>query len=147
MITSPSIKQIRLLSSSGAIDIIELLKDLRHYNLLNRMLTEELVLAKTAITPGSLMKPSFSLSKTKFSTLGRSIQAIYHLGGNMSLLKYYETLRRILSSSTSSRDGYQRCFFPLRQNAALTLIFSALQLYQAVPSQESLLQMMILSTE
>ncbi|KAH6672349.1 putative lovastatin nonaketide synthase [Halenospora varia] len=100
MVVSPAINKIHLLGSEGAIDIIELLKDLTHYKLLNEIVTGQVVLAKVAIVPGSLMKSSFGLSKPEFSLLGKDIQAIYHLGGKMSLLKNYETLRRANAGAT-----------------------------------------------
>ncbi|KAM0333322.1 hypothetical protein ACHAQA_001983 [Verticillium albo-atrum] len=56
-------------------------------------LTKKDVLSRVRCIYGCLSKPNFGLSKSDFRELGRDIQAIYHLGGHVSLLKTYTFLK------------------------------------------------------
>ncbi|KAL2758025.1 hypothetical protein ACRALDRAFT_1068472 [Sodiomyces alcalophilus JCM 7366] len=56
-------------------------------------LTKDEVRARVKAVPGVLSKPGFGLSKVAFRQLGQKIQAIYHLGGHVSLLKTYSFLK------------------------------------------------------
>ncbi|KAG9238221.1 putative lovastatin nonaketide synthase [Amylocarpus encephaloides] len=100
MLSTKSFKTFYLLGSEKPIEINDVIADLRQFKLLSNKVTESLAKSQVTIIPGSLMQPGFGLDKTSFTQLGRSIQAIYHLGGRMSLLKNYETLRRANSGAT-----------------------------------------------
>jgi thioester reductase-like protein len=100
MISLEPTKQFHLLGSEKPIEVNDVIADLKQYKLLSHVVTEELVRSQTTLVPGSLMQPGFGLDKTTFNLLGRSVQAIYHLGGRMSLLKNYETLRRANAGAT-----------------------------------------------
>ncbi|KAJ9635854.1 hypothetical protein H2199_008207 [Coniosporium tulheliwenetii] len=69
---------------SGKLEALELLDDLH----------KEALASRVHYVPGSLDQPRFGLSNSDFETLGQSIQAIYHLGGHVSLLKSYRDLKQ-----------------------------------------------------
>ena len=93
-------KRIHILGSETPISPAELLEGLQHYKLLDNQLTQTNVLNQVVFIQGSLIEPRFGLSDAAFSSLGRSIQSIYHLGGRMSLLKDYRSLRRANAGAT-----------------------------------------------
>ncbi|MCJ1260514.1 hypothetical protein MMC22_000375 [Lobaria immixta] len=63
--------------------------------LFDSTITEAMLLSKVRFVPGTLAESHFGLSEDKFKELGRKIQKIYHLGGQISLLKSYTDLKRL----------------------------------------------------
>ena len=49
---------------------------------------------------GTLAEPQFGLNKNEFRALGKEVQAIYHIGGEVSLLKSYHDLKPFNVSPT-----------------------------------------------
>ena len=66
----------------------------QQYKLFNSKVTEERLLTQIRCVAGSLGEKHFGLENGAFHSLGKSVQAIYHLGGKMSLLKSYSDLKR-----------------------------------------------------
>ncbi|OBT53708.1 Hybrid PKS-NRPS [Pseudogymnoascus sp. 24MN13] len=93
-------KRIHILGSEAPISPANLLEGLQHYKLLDNQETRINVLNQVVFIQGSLIEPRFGLSDAAFSSLGHSIQSIYHLGGQMSLLKDYSSLRRANAGAT-----------------------------------------------
>lgn len=89
-----------VVGSESRVEGADLFRDLQHYKLLNNRVTADLILSKVRCVPGTLAEPHFGLSSTAFSTLGGSIQSIYHLGRRMSLLKSYQELKRLNVDAT-----------------------------------------------
>ncbi|KAL3426470.1 beta-ketoacyl synthase domain-containing protein [Phlyctema vagabunda] len=52
-------------------------------------------LSRICVYSGSLLHSNFGLTENEFSVLGRTVQVIYHLGVETSLLKSYQDLRNI----------------------------------------------------
>lgn len=100
MLTSQPPKRIHILGSEKPISPADLLRELQRFGLLGDQLTEMDVLDQCAFIPGSLSEPHFGLTDAAFASLGRSVQSIYHLGGRMSLLKDYSSLKRANSGAT-----------------------------------------------
>lgn len=70
-----------------------LIEYLHKYSLLNESMTEEMIFSRVFCVPGILAEPHFGLGDHSFRSLGQSIRAIYHLGGQISLLKTYRDLK------------------------------------------------------
>ncbi|KAL8723018.1 MAG: hypothetical protein Q9181_007374 [Wetmoreana brouardii] len=96
------LQTLLLASRSTRVHVIGTLSELEHpmlvdylrkYNLLSESLTEATVLSRVYCIPGVLAKPHFGLDAHAFKGLGQQIQAIYHLGGQVSLLKTYTDLK------------------------------------------------------
>lgn len=100
MLTSQPTKRIHILGSEKPSSPAELLKELQHFGLLSDQVTEMNILNQCVFIPGNLLEPRFGLTDAAFASLGRSVQSIYHLGGRMSLLKDYSSLRRANSGAT-----------------------------------------------
>lgn len=65
------------------------------YNLFSATITEETLLSRVCYIPGTLAEFHFGLEDNSFTALGQRIQAIYHLGGHISLLKTYTDLKQL----------------------------------------------------
>ena len=70
------------------------------WQLFSDSLTEDTLRSRTSCVPGTLTVPHFGLDEQSFLELGRSVQAIYHCGGQVSLLKSYHDLKRTNVGST-----------------------------------------------
>lgn len=95
--TAPSMK-IYFLGSSRATTLADLQIGLGKYQLLNDTwpnLSQRLI-----PVGGTLAEPQFGLNENQFSALGRDLQAIYHIGGEVSLLKSYHDLKPLNVSPT-----------------------------------------------
>ncbi|KAL8857831.1 MAG: hypothetical protein Q9178_005587 [Gyalolechia marmorata] len=89
-------------STSTRVHVVGTLSELEHpmlmdyirkYSLLGENLTEETILSRVHYVPGVLAKPHFGLEAHSFKELGQRIQAIYHFGGQISLLRTYTDLK------------------------------------------------------
>jgi amino acid adenylation domain-containing protein/thioester reductase-like protein len=67
---------------------------LQKHKLLDDELTEHDVADRVKCVAGTLTQSNFGLSKSAFRELGQAVQAIYHLGGHVSLLKTYSALKQ-----------------------------------------------------
>ena len=70
------------------------------WQLFSDTVTEETLKSRTHCVPGTLTLPHLGLDDQTFEELGRSVQAIYHCGGQVSLLKSYHDLKRPNVGST-----------------------------------------------
>ncbi|KAH6899708.1 polyketide synthase [Thelonectria olida] len=86
---------IHVLGSMEQLRVPLIVDLLDKYGLLNGKLTESVVQSQVQCVPGSLNQTNFGLSKSAFRQLGEKIQAIYHLGGHVSLLKTYTSLKPV----------------------------------------------------
>lgn len=86
--------EIHVLGVDSAWDMRKLLDSLDQMRLFDKRLNDALNLASVKFLQGSLMEPHFGLEHESFKDLGMSIQAIYHLGVHVSLLKSYAELKR-----------------------------------------------------
>ncbi|KAF4509493.1 hypothetical protein G6O67_003664 [Ophiocordyceps sinensis] len=84
---------VHVLASLDRVEVAELVGLLDKHRLLDDGLTAEQVRARVRCVAGSLVQPGLGLSKAAFRELGSSVQAIYHLGGHVSLLKTYSALK------------------------------------------------------
>lgn len=84
---------IHLLGTESKLEHPMLVEYMAKYDLLGGALTEETLQSRVRYVPGVLAKPHFGLDSRTFRDLGQGIQAIYHLGGQMSLLKTYTDLK------------------------------------------------------
>ena len=83
-----------ILGEDGPWEMKMLLERLEHYKLLDECETRAMLSASINFVPGRLMKPHFGLDRQAFEQLGKSVQAIYHFGAHVSLLKSYSELKR-----------------------------------------------------
>ena len=70
------------------------------WELFSASVTIETLASRTRCVPGTLGSSHFGLEDQTFQELGRSVQAIYHCGGQVSLLKSYHDLKRPNVEST-----------------------------------------------
>ncbi len=83
-----------ILGEDGPWEMKMVLERLEQYKLLDECLTRAMLSASINFVPGRLMKPHFGLDLQAFADLGKSVQAIYHFGAHVSLLKSYSELKR-----------------------------------------------------
>lgn len=95
--TTPSMK-IYFLGSSRATTLADVKVSLGRYQLLNDTWPD--LSLRLIPVGGTLAEPQFGLTKNQFSALGKEVQAIYHIGGAVSLLKSYHDLKPFNVSST-----------------------------------------------
>lgn len=97
--TTPSMKIYFLGSSRATTTTLADVKiSLGRYQLLNDTWPD---LSQRLIpVGGTLAEPQFGLDKNQFSALGKEVQAIYHTGGEVSLLKSYHDLKPFNVSPT-----------------------------------------------
>ncbi|KAK7569271.1 hypothetical protein JOL62DRAFT_495686 [Phyllosticta paracitricarpa] len=84
---------VHVLGSDEICDKAVLLQEFKTYGLLSEEM-ELAVFTRVRSVRGFLSKPRFGLSDSQFEVLGKSVQAIYHLGGHVNLLKNYRDLKQ-----------------------------------------------------
>lgn len=94
LITTYKGATFHILGTDGAWDTLKLLERLDQMRLLDHRLNEAIRMSKFNFLQDSLMEPHFGLEYEAFKELGTSIQAIYHIGVHVSLLKSYGELKR-----------------------------------------------------
>lgn len=94
LITTYSGATFHILGTDGAWETRRLLERLDQMRLLDSRLTDAIASSKFNFLQDSLMEPHFGLEYEAFKELGTSIQAIYHMGVHVSLLKSYAELKR-----------------------------------------------------
>lgn len=83
-----------ILGEDRAWEMNLLLECLAKYRLLDEDMMRAMLSASIKFVPGGLMQPHFGLTHETFRRLGKSVQAIYHFGVHVSLLKRYAELKR-----------------------------------------------------
>lgn len=78
----------------------DLFSSFEQWKLFSGTVTREALESRIRYVPGTLSLDHFGLDDLAFQHLGRSIQAIYHVGAQVSLLKTYSSLKRINVGST-----------------------------------------------
>ena len=91
---------IYAVGSEKRVEADDLISGFKKYKLFNTKVTEEALLTQVRCVSGTLAQDHFGLADDAFQSLGRSVQAIYHLGGRISLLKTYQDLKRSNVGST-----------------------------------------------
>jgi nucleoside-diphosphate-sugar epimerase/aryl carrier-like protein len=91
---------IHFLGCEEQISLHQLETALRKYLLLDSSWTPERLASRLHPVPGSLSESHLGLPELDFVTLGREIHAIYHLGGEISLLKTYADLKLVNIDAT-----------------------------------------------
>ncbi|PHH81976.1 hypothetical protein CDD82_7408 [Ophiocordyceps australis] len=87
---------VHVVGSMQRLDLPQLLHLLAKHHLLGHDgLDADQVGRRVCLVPGTLSEPSMGLSRRAFASLGAGLDAIYHLGGQVSLLKPYSALRRL----------------------------------------------------
>ena len=101
------------------------------YHLLSSALTKEALHSRVRYIPGVLSKPHFGLNDSTFNRLGQEIQAIYHFGGQMSLLKTYSDLKPLNVSAALDVIELAACGeFPTKINHLSTWSVPHLQTWK-----------------
>ena len=86
---------VYLLGTQQRLEHPMLVNHFQKYNLFSTMITEETLRSRVHYIPGTLAEPHFGLDDRAFVALGQKIQAVYHLGGQISLLKTYTDLKQL----------------------------------------------------
>lgn len=86
---------VYVLGTLQVVEATELLQYFEKCDLFDEKITEAMLLSKVRFIPGKLAESRFGLSGDEFKNLGQSIQKIYHLGSQVSLLKSYTDLKRL----------------------------------------------------
>lgn len=84
---------VHVLGSMEKLEQETLIDLLQKHDLVNSSLSLDDINNRIKYVPGSLSQPSFGLSRSAFRELGQTVQSIYHLGGHVSLLKTYSSLK------------------------------------------------------
>ncbi|KAL8999812.1 MAG: hypothetical protein Q9188_005811 [Gyalolechia gomerana] len=93
LLTVSNSTRINVVGTLSTLEHPMLVDYLRKYSLLSESLTEETILSRVHYLPGALAEPHFGLEAHVFKDLGQRVQAIYHFGGQISLLKTYTDLK------------------------------------------------------
>ncbi|KAI4105286.1 MAG: hypothetical protein L6R37_002834 [Teloschistes peruensis] len=93
LLSVPTLAKVNVIGTLSKLEHPMLVDYLERYGLLSENLTEESILSRVRCVPGVLTKPHFGLEAPSFQDLGQRIQAIYHFGGQISLLKTYSDLK------------------------------------------------------
>ncbi|OGM44044.1 hypothetical protein ABOM_007790 [Aspergillus bombycis] len=86
----------------------QLIASLRHHRLLHHPNALEQVSSRVHCVPGSLSEAHLGLSHHSFQALARRVQTIYHLASEVSLLKTYQSLKRINTTSALTLIEFAR---------------------------------------
>ena len=86
---------IYVMGSEEEICLTTLVNIFEQHHLFTENFTSQSLTDRVQCLPGSLHQSRFGLSHERFVELGKSVQMIYHLGGQVSLLKTYSDLKRV----------------------------------------------------
>lgn len=92
--------KIYVLGTNRIIEATGLIQEFQRYCLFDGALTEAILLSTVRFVSGTLADSHFGLADDDFEKLGKTVQKIYHLGSQVSLLKTYTDLKQINVSST-----------------------------------------------
>lgn len=84
---------VHVLGSEEICDKAVLLQEFKTYGLLSEEM-EMAIFTRVRSVRGVLSKPHFGLKDSQFTALGKSVHAIFHLGGHVNLLKNYRDLKQ-----------------------------------------------------
>ncbi|KAF5134116.1 Reducing polyketide synthase hmp8 [Metarhizium anisopliae] len=84
---------VHVLGSMEKLEPQVLIDLLQKLDLIQDSLTLDDINSRVKFVPGSLNQSNFGLSRSAFRELGQTVQSIYHLGGHVSLLKTYTSLK------------------------------------------------------
>lgn len=99
MLLAQDFARIYVLGTDRITVASELTQYFQRYRLFDGALTEVGLLSRVHFVPGTLAEVHFGLSDKKFKELGKTVQKIYHLGSQVSLLKTYTDLKQVNVSS------------------------------------------------
>lgn len=85
---------IYVLGSQKVVNLRDLAELCTHYKLFNQSITRMALESRVVCISGSLEDQRFNLSEVEFKQLGERLDAIWHLGGSISLLKTYQDLKK-----------------------------------------------------
>lgn len=97
--TCPS-AMIHVIGSEVELEPFDIEATFEQWQLFSDSITPATLTSRVRCVPGKLSLDHFGLNDHKFQELGRSVQAIYHCGGHVSLLKTYHDLKRLNVGST-----------------------------------------------
>jgi thioester reductase-like protein len=86
---------IHVMGSQKKMTLSDLAQMFEEWRLFNASLDRTELQLRTRCVPGMLADAKFGLTCQDFKRLGRTIQSIYHLGGQVSLLKTYTDIKRM----------------------------------------------------
>ncbi|KAJ6780946.1 hypothetical protein PWT90_05373 [Aphanocladium album] len=109
LLQDPRIANIFILGSEKVLEYSDLEAALTYYRLWPLLPDPSGVALRVIAVPGSLATKRFGLTRPHFHRLGGRVQAIYHLGGQVSLLKSYNTLKRHNVDSVRDVIDLSRC--------------------------------------
>ncbi|KAF1813477.1 polyketide synthase [Eremomyces bilateralis CBS 781.70] len=89
---NPSV-HVHVLGSAAQITMADLEAQFVKYQLFSKAITKDELVDRVSVVSGYLGPDHFGLNKQDFKKLARNIQSIYHLGGMVSLLQSYSSLR------------------------------------------------------
>ncbi|PLB49865.1 putative LovB-like polyketide synthase [Aspergillus steynii IBT 23096] len=93
VLQDPGISTVYILGSQKPLEYSDVERAFELYRLWSVVPSPELVASRIICVAGTLESPRFGLSPAQFRRLGSRVQAIYHLGGYVSLLRSYDALR------------------------------------------------------
>lgn len=91
---------IHVLGSQSKMTPFDIGASFEQWHLFTEKVTPERVKSQIRYVSGTLSLTHFGLDDQSFRELGRSVQSIYHIGGQISLLKTYRDLKRLNVGST-----------------------------------------------
>lgn len=90
---------IHVIGTHSPLTHSQLIASLHDHRLLHHTIAIEQVSSRVHCVPGSLSEAYLGLSHHSFQALARRVQSIYHLASEISLLKSYQSLKRINTTS------------------------------------------------
>lgn len=102
VLSGVNVPTVHIVGTKDPITHKKLVDQFNDYKLFTRTLTPDVLLEKTICLTGNLTQPHFGLTDKAFRKLGQTVQAIYSIGAQISLLKSYTDLRLLNVLSTLS---------------------------------------------
>lgn len=100
LLRSRSDTVVHFLGCEQSLSVEQLRARLQHYRLLDSSWDLQCLTSRLRPISGSLRERHFGLSESAFAGLGKEIHAIYHMGGEISLLKSYTDLKAVNIDAT-----------------------------------------------
>ncbi|KAI9042421.1 putative LovB-like polyketide synthase [Aspergillus affinis] len=95
ILQDPGISTVYILGSQSPLEYSDVERAFELYRLWQLVPSPDIVASRIVCVAGTLESPRFGLSPAQFRRLGSRVQAIYHLGGYVSLLRSYDALRTL----------------------------------------------------
>lgn len=109
LLQDPGISTIFIIGSQKVLEYSDLEQALTYYRLWPLLPDPASVALRVNTVPGSLASRRFGLTRPHFHRLGGRVQAIYHLGGHVSLLQSYHALKTQNVDSVRDVIDLSRC--------------------------------------